>query len=97
MSASTADARTDASRLILFVTGDSPRSRRARANLENALKDCPADPGLQEEVDVLKEPEKLVEYGIFATPALLYIQSDSGTTCLYGDLSDKLKLREFLQ
>lgn len=83
-------------RFILFVTGDSPRSRRARNNLSRALQDHPDLDGKLETYDVLLSPKKLVENRVFATPALMYKPVEGEPSFLYGDLSNPLKLQELL-
>jgi circadian clock protein KaiB len=82
--------------LVLFVTGDAPRSRRARANLAAALAGRGLDPADVREIDLLREPERTVEYGIFATPALLQVTESGPGTVLYGDLSETERLERFL-
>lgn len=82
--------------LMLFVTGDAPRSRRARTNLGSALQQM----GLNElrplEVDLLAHPEETITYSVFATPALLRTDASGEISVLYGDLTDRDKLRDFL-
>ena len=82
--------------LILFVTGDSPRSLRARANLAKAVEDTASDPISVRHVDLLKDTEGITEYGIFATPALVHIQDGGERAVLYGDLSNEAELQRFL-
>lgn len=99
MSASTARKNHDedmTARFILFVTGESPRSRRARNHLARALQDYPNLQKKFETVDVLLTPAKLLEYGVFATPALMYQPGNGEPNFLYGDLSDPEKLRALL-
>lgn len=96
MNASCRDPGLEAGRLLLLVTGDAPRSRRARANLSAALNEhgsalAPA------EVDLLEEPERTIEYGVFATPALLWLRGDGRDSVIYGDLSDPSALHSFLR
>lgn len=81
--------------LTLFVAGDSPRSRRAREVLRRALAERGLDPGALELVDVLAEPERTLEHGVFATPALV-LRAHGATRSLYGDLSDERGLARFL-
>lgn len=93
MIATSSEKRKAAEHLILFVTGQSPRSVRARMNLAKALarlgyKDLPTV-----EVDLLEEPRKAVEYDIFATPALV---KPGSSTVIYGDLSEEKKLMDYL-
>ncbi len=82
--------------MILFVTGDSPRSQRARSNLARALQEAGRAADEAEEVDLLAQPEKVTEYRIFATPALLSCGEGGQPAVLYGDLSDRNMLAHFL-
>lgn len=82
-------------RLLLLVAGDSPRSRRARTALNEALAERGIDGTCLETVDVLAAPESTLEHGVFATPALLLYQ-DGRLSTLYGDLSDRMRLAGFL-
>lgn len=82
--------------LILFVTGDAPRSQRARANLARALKGLGVEAGGVREVDLIKEPRKTVEFGVFATPALVLLGEKGPRNVIYGDLSDTDTLQQFL-
>jgi len=85
-------------RLILFVTGNAPRSRRARSNLASALNSLGHDSDAALEIDLLAQPEQTVAYSLFATPALLRTDDESGEIAvLYGDLSNDSKLLEFLR
>lgn len=73
-------------RLTLFVAGDSPRSRRARANLGRALVAA----GPAREVDLLATPQEAFRYGLFASPALVLTDAQGRPqSVLYGDLSDE--------
>ena len=83
-------------KLILFTTGNAPRSRRARGNLAAALEsqDLPSIEPM--EIDLLEHPEQTVSYSVFATPALLRTDESGGMRVLYGDLSDERKLADFL-
>lgn len=83
--------------LTLFVTGNAPRSHRARANLAEALRRVD-NPRLETlEVDLFKQPAYSLEQAIFATPALLGRDADGGVAMLYGDLSEADKLDHFIQ
>jgi len=82
--------------LTLFVTGDAPRSRRARANLETALTTAGQSGAAVTEVDLLVEPQPALDHGIFATPALMLSTPGGETSVMYGDLSDAGRLRRFL-
>jgi circadian clock protein KaiB len=82
--------------LILFVTGEAPRSRRAHLNLAAALEAAGIGDAPAREIDLLCEPQQAIDFGIFATPALLHIDASGKRRVLYGDLSDKHGLTEFL-
>jgi len=82
-------------KLILFVTGNAPRSRRARRNLDSALQSCGLESIEPLEIDLLQSPEHTVTYSVFATPALLRNDGQS-LEVLYGDLSNERKLSDFL-
>ena len=82
--------------LILFVAGDAPRSRRARANLAAAL-DAAGRERQPREIDVLADPGAALRFGMFATPALVRPDPAGGAPAvLYGDLSDRARLERFL-
>ena len=83
--------------LMLFVTGNAPRSVRARKNLAAALDSLGLDSVEAMEIDLLARPEKTVAYSVFATPALLRMDEGGQMQVLYGDLSEDTKLREFLR
>ncbi len=82
--------------LILFVTGDSPRSLRARANLAKAVEQTASDRITVRHVDLLEDTEGIIEYGIFATPALIHLRENGEPAVLYGDLSSEPELQRFL-
>lgn len=82
--------------LILFVTGDSPRSLRARANLAKAVEQLASDCITIRHVDLLEDTEGITEYGIFATPALIHLRENGQPAVLYGDLSNEPELQRFL-
>lgn len=83
-------------RLVLLVTADAPRSRRARSNLRAALSDA----GLMHlpvaEVDLIADPSQAVAFRVFASPALVWAEGAETAGMLYGDLSDRAALVRFL-
>lgn len=83
-------------RLMLFLAGDSPGSRRARSNLASVLGDYDLDDSAVTIVDVLSEPVVALDMSVFATPALIY-GGDEAESSLYGDFSDAETLRGFLE
>tara|TARA_R110002110_G_scaffold43803_1_gene135635 strand:- start:42316 stop:42633 length:318 start_codon:yes stop_codon:yes gene_type:complete len=86
---------TCAQRLMLFLAGDSPGSRRARSNLANVLGDYDLDDSAVTVINVLSEPAMAVDMSVFATPALVY-GSNAPESSLYGDFSDTETLRRFM-
>jgi circadian clock protein KaiB len=86
----------DSARLTLFVTGDAPRSRRARANLSDAIRRAGGDADAVCEVDLLRQPQQGLAYGIFATPALMLERRTGAPELLYGDLSDSERVQAFV-
>ncbi|MCA1769273.1 MAG: circadian clock KaiB family protein [Halomonas sp.] len=82
--------------LILFVTGEAPRSRRAHLNLAAALEAAGIAGASAREIDLLRDPQQAITFGIFATPALMHIDASGEHRVLYGDLSDERRLQDFL-
>lgn len=82
--------------LTLFVTGDAPRSRRARANLKSVFESLGGNPQDIVEVDLIAHPETALDQGIFATPALMVAREAGAASVMYGDLSDRTRLENFL-
>lgn len=58
-------------RLMLFVAGDSPRSREAAANLARVCSDLLGGPAYVETVDVLLRPDLADQYRILTTPTVV--------------------------
>lgn len=82
--------------LTLFVTGDAPRSRRARANLAHVLRADGGDMTRVTEVDLLSAPQAALDHGIFASPALMITTVEGDVSLMYGDLSDEDRVVRFL-
>jgi len=95
MNTGTSTNHTNSLQLVLFVAGDSPRSQRARLNLDGYLKQADIDVSTNE-IDVIEKPAKALEYGIFATPALMYTDVPDRREIIYGDLSDTRTLQNFM-
>jgi circadian clock protein KaiB len=74
--------------LRLFVAGDAPNSRVARANLQRMCERFDQDQYEVEVVDVTEDAQTALEEGVFVTPALQVIEPGPGTL-IFGDLSDK--------
>jgi circadian clock protein KaiB len=83
-------------RLTLYVTGDAPRSCRARTNLGRALASLKLSAETAREIDLIQSPQEALRHGIFATPALLRQTGDEQPAILYGDLSNEISLQQFL-
>ena len=82
--------------LTLFVTGDAPRSRRARANLARILGAAGKDAAAVVEIDLLAAPQQALDHGIFASPALMITPAKGEASVMYGDLSDEDRVARFL-
>jgi len=85
------NSHASTSRLTLYVAGDLPNSRRARAHLEAWLLRASIPPANIEVVDVLMHPERAADADIFITPALVFSDAD-GRQTFVGDLSDDASL-----
>jgi hypothetical protein len=80
--------------LVLFVSGDSPNSRAALANLRRALADLNRAEGDVEIIDVFDRPDIAAAARVLVTPALLR-RTDPQARIL-GDLSATQQLLTFL-
>ena len=89
-------ARVGSSPLALLVTGDAPRSNRARSHLQDAMRDTGLPHTIVHEIDVLRDPLVAIRFRVFATPALVAVRDDRAAAVLYGDLSDPEAVRRFL-
>lgn len=87
---------TGGHKLTLFVTGDAPRSVRARANLARVLANSGGNVEDVSEIDLLTAPQQALDHGIFASPALMITPADGEASVMYGDLSDEHRLARFL-
>ncbi len=84
-----AASRSEGKRYVLrlFVAGNAPNSRMAKANLERFCERLAgADVEIQV-IDVLVDPQAAVEQGVFLTPALQILEPRPGRL-VYGNLSD---------
>lgn len=97
MSHALADHTPHGATLVLFVTGEAPRSRRAHRNLTLALEAARPDAAPVREIDLLRDPQQAIHFGIFATPAVMLINASGNRKVLYGDLSDEHGLKDFLE
>jgi circadian clock protein KaiB len=73
--------------LRLYVAGKSPKSLRARSNLDAICRVYLMSHYELEIVDILEEPLRLIQDEIPATPALLKLAPHPAQMML-GDLSD---------
>lgn len=96
MNTETEDASLSRGTLLLFVAGNAPRSRRAREALRQALEEHGQTAEAYQEIDLLEDPARILEYSVFATPALIRIGDGREPEMLYGDLSDSEKLQRLL-
>ncbi len=83
-------------RLVLLITGTSPRSQRARNGLSEGLRALDAGDLHVDEIDLLTYPRAALEFGIYASPALLWEHHGQAIAVLYGDLTDEHALLQFL-
>ena len=77
--------------LRLFVAGDGPNSREAVANLKAIRARCA--PPLEVEfeiIDVLEEPLRALEFGVFVTPTLMAFNTP--VVSIVGTLADHGKV-----
>lgn len=81
--------------LRLFVAGDAPHSRLAKANLQRFLERAAGSEFKIEVVNVLENPQIMLDLGIYLTPALQVIEPKPGGL-VYGNLSDDETLRSLL-
>lgn len=79
---------TDATYILrLYVTGNAPNSRNARANLPLILERYHPGPFELEVIDVLKDPARALGDNILVTPTL--VKLGPGPLCqIIGDLGE---------
>jgi circadian clock protein KaiB len=77
--------------LKLYVTGRSPRSDRALANLRRICADALGDGYDLEVVDVLEQPQQAERDRILVTPTLIRLAPPPPRRVL-GDLSDSARV-----
>lgn len=80
----------------LYITGDSPNSRRARTTLRHLfeIEGRLADDRL-EIVDVLEQPRRAAEDGVTVTPALFALRP-TARMLIFGDMSDRARVMAVL-
>jgi circadian clock protein KaiB len=77
--------------LKLYISGQTPRSERAIANLHRLCEEELSGEYELDIVDVLEHPERAVDEKIIATPTLVK-ELPPPLQCIVGDLSDKEKV-----
>ena len=77
--------------LVLFVTGASPNSVRAIANIKNICEEHLKGRYTLQVIDVYQQPLLAQEYQVTALPMLLK-SSPNPSRRLIGDMSDKAKV-----
>lgn len=82
-------------RLLLFVAGDEPNSRLARANLHRLCAEANGDDHEFEVVDVLEDTGRALEHFILVTPTLLRLEPAPEVRVI-GNLSDLETVRSAL-
>jgi len=73
--------------LRLYVTGQSPNSEKASANIQQLLEEVVPNRHQLEVIDILNEPALAERDGIIATPTLVRLQP-LPVRRIIGDLSD---------
>ena len=79
----------------LFIAGDAPQSRMARKNLQRFRERAAGSEFEVEVVNVLENPQIMLDLGIYITPALQVLEPQPGGL-VYGNLSDEETLRDLL-
>ena len=78
-------------KLRLFVTGSTPRSARAIANMRRICEENLAGQYDLEVIDVYQDPEATRELQVVATPTLVKVLPEP-LRRIIGDLSDREKV-----
>jgi circadian clock protein KaiB len=82
-------------RLVLFVAGEEPNSRIARANLDRVLSSEAAGEIDVEVVDVLQDSSLALKHQVLVTPALLQLRPEPRILVI-GNLSETDTVRAAL-
>ncbi|HEV2530291.1 circadian clock KaiB family protein [Phenylobacterium sp.] len=82
--------------LRLYITGTTPRSLRAIANLRQILSTQPAELFDLQVIDIYQQPEAASEYQIIAAPTLVKL-SPEPVRRIIGDLSDNARVLKGLE
>lgn len=91
MTNGTGDSPADHYKLRLFVTGSTPRSTRAIANMRKICEEHLSGGYDLEVIDIYENPEATKELQIIATPTLIKLLPEP-LRRIIGDLSDKEKV-----
>lgn len=75
-------------RMVLFVAGDGPNSRAAKANLAAVCQEDLSGSCETEVVDVFEQYERAAKHSILVTPALVVTEPPMGMVLL-GNLNDR--------
>jgi circadian clock protein KaiB len=82
--------------LRLYITGTTPRSLRAIANLQEILADQPTDFYDLRVIDIYQTPEAAAEHQIIAAPTLVKLFPEP-VRRIIGDLSDNARVLRGLE
>lgn len=82
--------------LRLYITGTTPRSLRAIANLQEILADQPIDLYDLQVIDLYQQPEAAAEHQIIAAPTLVKLFPEP-VRRIIGDLSDNARVLRGLE
>lgn len=83
-------------KIHLYVAGDAPSSRMARAVLDELLDKESVQDLSYEVVDVLREPARALAAGLLATPTLI-LQHGGQSRRYVGELSNRKDLVEVIK
>jgi circadian clock protein KaiB len=82
--------------LRLYITGTTPRSLRAIANLQEILADQPVDLYDLQVIDIYQQPHAAAEHQIVAAPTLVKLLPEP-VRRIIGDLSDNARVLRGLE
>jgi circadian clock protein KaiB len=82
--------------LRLYITGTTPRSLRAIANLQEILADQPVELYDLQIIDIYQQPQAAAEHQIIAAPTLVKLQPEP-VRRIIGDLSDNARVLRGLE
>ncbi|MDB5447610.1 MAG: KaiB [Phenylobacterium sp.] len=81
--------------LRLYITGTTPRSLRAIANLQQILASQPTELFDLQVIDIYQQPQAASEHQIIAAPTLVKLSPDPVRRVI-GDLSDNARVLKSL-